>query len=110
MGINGNRVYIVNDNDKEYVGLLKAVTLVSKRKKSLGESSDKFSVGQHVKYSKKDWTISSQTKDWIELEDNRGLTTIIDKDEISSFKNGVLMTENDIRITEEEINRMNNCL
>lgn len=77
---------------------------------SLKESSDKFSVGQKVHYSKKDWTISSQTKDWIELEDNRGLTTIIDKDEISSFKNGVLVTENDVRITEEEVDRMKKCL
>ena len=66
-----------------------------------------FKEKQPIKYDKKSWTVKASTRDWVELEDNRGFTQIVDYERIKSFKNGSIITERDVDTLAIELERMN---
>lgn len=72
----------------------------------LGEAKFTFKPNQSITYRNKSWTVKKSTKDWVELEDKRGFSTIVDFDDIKTFKNGTLMVEMDETLMNEEVDRM----
>lgn len=73
----------------------------------LDEARFKFKNGTAVKYSSKSWKVKASTKDWVELEDKRGYTTIVDFDDITAFEKGSIITERDLALLNKEMDRMN---
>ncbi len=79
-------------------------------KGEIDEAKFAFKPNQSIKYMNKPWTVKNATKDWVEIEDKRGYTTIIDFDEIVSFKGGTVMVERNIARLAEELERYQRML
>ena len=76
----------------------------------LDEGKYTFKPNQSITYQKKPWTVKKATRDWVELEDKRGFTTIVDFDDIKTFKGNTLMVERDEEMFVEELNRMHKMM
>lgn len=77
---------------------------------ALKEARYTFKPNQSVTYQNKPWTVKKATQTWVELEDKRGYTTIVDFDDIRSFNGGNVMVEADFVRFSNEIARMNYAL
>ena len=73
----------------------------------LDEAKFTFKANQSITYRNKTWTVKKSTRDWVEIEDKRGFTQIVDFDDIKTFKGNTLMTEAEEEIFEAEMARMN---
>lgn len=72
----------------------------------MNEAEYKFKNSQTVKYNGKSWKVLSTTKDWVEIEDSRGYTKLIDFSDIKSFSNNTIVTEAESTRESEILERM----
>jgi len=82
----------------------------AERQDGLDEAKYTFKPKQTITYQNKPWTVKKATKDWVELEDKRGYTTIVDFDDIKTFKGNTVMTEREEQIFNDEMERMNRLI